>query len=341
MEELEKVHSFAKSIDVPTHFLPLSEAHAREPSVRATVGVLESPTTGIVDSHGLMAWLEGSFQSLGGECVFHSSVTDLTRDPASGEYSISISSPSSSSTPTSTSISTSTITTQTLINSAGLSAIPISNLLLPAPRHLKPYYAKGTYFSYSSPNPSPKPQTLIYPAPTPGHAGLGTHLTIDLAGRIRFGPDVEWITDPNDLSPNESRLEEAMDEISTYWPGLVRGGVGLDYCGVRPKLGMGGAVVSAGASESESGSESGSESERKSESDGANGSLSANEKVKRNSNSNSNTQTSKSQTNTPFNDFIIREEVDFPGFVNLLGIESPGLTSCLAIGEMVDGILYR
>lgn len=140
-------------------------------------------------------------------------------------------------------------------------------------------------FSYSSSHP--KPKTLLYPAPVPGHGGLGTHLTIDMAGQVRFGPDVEWVDDPTDLTPNPSRLAEAFEMIQTYLPGIDKDAIGLDYCGIRPKLGKF-----------------------------------------------SNTAGSN------FADFYIKDEKGFPGFVNLLGIESPGLTSSLAIGELVEDMLY-
>lgn len=275
-EELTKVHTFARSISVPTRFVSLQEAHEREPDVRAKAAVLESLTTGIVDSHALMTYLEGSFQSLGGETAFHSPVTRIDRLPSG--YKIYTSDRSGSS---------DSITAETVINSAGLAACAINNLLLPPARHITPFYAKGSYFSYSA--SSPRPSTLVYPAPRPGHGGLGTHLTLDMAGRVRFGPDVEWVDDPTDLRPNESRLAEALDEIETYLPGIKREAVALDYCGIRPKLGRLGAVASGKG----------------------------------------------------FQDFVIRREEGFEGFVNLLGIESPGLTSCLAIAEMVEGLLYR
>ncbi|MCJ1370464.1 hypothetical protein MMC20_001677 [Loxospora ochrophaea] len=282
LAELDKVHAFADSIGVPTHFLSTAEAASREPSVRADAGVLVSPTTGIVDSHALMAQLEGEFQARGGETAYRTAVTGLEKSapgaPGAGGYTITTTSPDSPAT---------TITAETLVNSAGLAAVPVSNMLLPPPRHLTPYYAKGSYFSYSSPRPTPLPSTLVYPAPSPGHGGLGTHLTLDMAGRVRFGPDVEWVDDPTDLAPNPSRLSEALDEIETYLPGLEREKVGLDYCGIRPKLGKMGAVASGKG----------------------------------------------------FQDFVIRREEGFEGFVNCLGIESPGLTSCLAIGEMVGGMV--
>lgn len=281
-EELVKTHDFAKSIGVPIHFIPLSEAHAREPDVRVEEAVLESPTTGIVDSHTYMSYLESDFQSKGGDLACYTSVESV--EPlASGSqgWKIQTKCPSSS--------KTTWITADTLINSAGLAAVSLSNSILPHARHVKPYYAKGSYYSYSA--PMPRPKTLVYPAPTTGAAGLGTHLTIDMTGAIRFGPDVEWVDDPNDLSVNESRLPAALEEIETYLPRIQKEKVGLDYCGIRPKLGKGGAVW-------------------KGNGDG-------------------------------FLDFVIRKEEGFEGFVNLLGIESPGLTSSLAIAEMVDGLLYK
>ncbi|OCK76796.1 FAD dependent oxidoreductase [Lepidopterella palustris CBS 459.81] len=278
MEALENVHSFASTIGVPTHFISPEEAKRREPDVRAEAGILESPTTGIVDSHSLMQFLEGDFEHLGGICAFQSSVTavEAPQNSARG-WRIT----------TTTNGEESSITADTLINSAGLAAIPISNMILPADRHLKPYYAKGSYFSYSLSRP--KPSTLVYPAPVPGHGGLGTHLTLDMAGRVRFGPDVEWVDDPSDLRVNDRNLSAAIDDIQTYLPSIDRSAIGLDYAGIRPKLGKMGAVTSGKG----------------------------------------------------FQDFYIKEEEGFEGFINLLGIESPGLTSCLAIAEEVERLLYK
>ncbi|KAL9103759.1 MAG: hypothetical protein Q9163_001218 [Psora crenata] len=281
-EELRKTYDFAKSIDVPIRFIPLSEAHAREPDVQAKEAVLESPTTGIIDSHAYMSYLESDFQSRGGDIACHTSVVTVEPiDFGRGGWRVR--------TRSSGSAENDTITADTLINSAGLAAVPLSNSILPPLRHLTPYYAKGSYYSYSA--PYPKPQTLIYPAPTTGAAGLGTHLTMDMAGQIRFGPDVEWVDDPNDLTVNESRLPAALDEIETYLPSIRREKVKLDYSGIRPKLGKGSAVARC-------------------KGDG-------------------------------FSDFVIRKEAGFTGFVNLLGIESPGLTSSLAIGDMVQDLLYK
>lgn len=281
-EELYRIHEFSKTVGVPTHFISLSQAKALEPDVLAREAVLESPTTGIVDSHALMSYLEASFISKGGDLVFNTSVESI-EPPASGSSGYQIHTvfhPSSQ---------PASITTEAVINSAGLAAVPLSNKILPASRHITPFYAKGSYYSYSAPNPRPK--VLLYPAPTMKGAGLGTHLTMDLAGSIRFGPDVEWIDDPSDLSVNPSRLPAVLDEIRKYVPHIQPEKVMVDYCGIRPKLGKGGAVA-------------------RGKGDG-------------------------------FSDFVIREEDGFEGFINLLGIESPGLTSSLAIAERVHDLLYK
>jgi 2-hydroxyglutarate dehydrogenase len=279
MNALKDVHEFSKTIGVPTHFISRDEAGRREPDVRCEAGVLESPTTGIVDSHSYMQYLQGSFEDRGGICALNSPVTAVKalNNGADG-WEVYTQSPGEK--------EASCITAETVVNSAGLHAIPLSNMILPPARRREAFYAKGSYFSYSASHP--KPKTLVYPAPIPGHAGLGTHLTLDMAGRVRFGPDVEWVDGPDDYSVNDSRLQEALDDIETYLPGIDRSAVGLDYAGIRPKLGKKGAVVSG----------------------------------------------------KDFQDFYIVKEDGYMGFINLLGIESPGLTSSLAIGEEVEKLFY-
>lgn len=280
--ETQKVHEFASSIGVPTRFLSREQIKEQEPDVRAEAGVLESESTGIVDSHRFMEYLEGDFQQLGGLGVFHTTVTRIEPiNNGAGGYRIYTRSNDSSAAGDEEDV----IEVETLVNSAGLGAIAISNMILPADRHRKAFYAKGSYFSYASSHP--KPKTLLYPAPTPGLGGLGTHLTLDMAGRVRFGPDVEWVDDPTDLSPNPARLKEALDMIQSYLPGVDRDAIDLDYCGIRPKLGR-----------------------------------------------------TSGTAGPTFADFYIVKEEGLEGFVNLLGIESPGLTSSLAIGEMVGEMLY-
>lgn len=286
MAAISKVHEFAKSMDVPTRFLPRDEIQEREPDVQALGGVLESSSTGIVDSHALMAYLEGDFQERAGEEVFHTSVTRIEALGHGKNGWRIYTKPTASLNDSFT--DEDVIEVDTLINSAGLGAITVNNLIFPKddPRHRTPYFAKGTYFSYAASHP--KPTILLYPAPVPGLGGLGTHLTLDMAGRVRFGPDVEWVDDPSDLAPRPARLKEAILMIKTYLPGVDESAIDLDYCGIRPKLAPGGGGTSSTGSQ----------------------------------------------------DFYIKQEEGYSGFVNLLGIESPGLTSCLAIGEMVKGMLY-
>lgn len=282
-EELVKVHKFTRSVEgVPTRFVSIEEAAKEEPYVQAKTGILESPTTGIIDSHSYMQFLHGDFEDRGGDVALNSAVVRIeplgeggsrgwditTRDKRSGEES--------------------TFTSETLINSAGLGACDINNMILPPSLHQKAYYAKGNYFSYAASTPTTK--HLIYPAPEPGLGGLGTHLTLDIAGRIRFGPDVEWVNDPDDLKVNDARLPQAIEQIRKFLPGIKEEALAPDYAGIRPKLGRESAAVAGGKG---------------------------------------------------FVDFVIRREKGFEEFVNLLGIESPGLTSSLAIAVMVEGLLYR
>lgn len=284
-----KLHKFTQSIGVPTHFVSLDEAAKVEPFVRATVGILESPTTGIIDSHGYMQYLLGSFLEHSGDIAYHSTVTSISPiGPSPGITGYTITARDD------TTREESSFTASTLINSAGLSACTISNLLLPPSRHRTPFYAKGNYFSYNA--STPRATRLIYPAPEPGLGGLGTHLTLDMSGALRFGPDVEWVDSPSDLSVSTSRLREAVQEIKKYMPGIDEERLMPDYAGIRPKLGRTSAVAASGGKGAGKGS---------------------------------------------FVDFYIREEDGFKGFVNLLGIESPGLTASLAIAEEVEGLLYR
>jgi len=298
MRELEKVHAFAGEVGhdrIPTRFLSQREIREREPDVRADAGVLESESTGIIDSHNYMQFLEAAFLDAGGTEALHTSVTRVEK-LATGGYRLftRTADPLSSSSFGTTAPpeeSEDSVDVDVLINSAGLAAIPLSNAILPAHRHITPHYAKGTYFSYAASHP--KPSTLLYPAPVPGHGGLGTHLTLDMAGRIRFGPDVEWIADPTTpdaLAPSPARLAEAVQFIRTYLPRVDASAINLDYCGIRPKLGR-----------------------------------------------------TSGTAGPTFADFYIKEEgaEGFDAFVNLLGIESPGLTSSLAIAEyVVESLLY-
>ncbi|KAF3917338.1 hypothetical protein ABW21_db0200882 [Orbilia brochopaga] len=269
---LEGLHEKCKRLKVPTEFISNEEAEKLEPAVHAPYGVLNSPSTGIVSSHDLMAYLTGTLESY--DVSLNTTVVDVKKSRQGGYEIYTTES-------TAGSYDITTITADTVINAAGLYACQVSNMLLPPSRHVTPYYAKGNYFSYSA--GSPRVSRLIYPCPEEGLGGLGTHLTLDMAGWMRFGPDVEWVHGPEDLVARENRLTEAVEAVAKYLPGVKCEALAADYCGIRPKLKPKGGG---------------------------------------------------------FQDFIVRQEEGFKGFVNLLGIESPGLTSSLAIAELVDDILY-
>ncbi|QSZ33817.1 hypothetical protein DSL72_005389 [Monilinia vaccinii-corymbosi] len=282
-EELIKVHEFTKTLeDTPTHFVSLEQAAKEEPYVLARTGILASPTTGIVDSHSYMQFLHGDFSEKGGDTALNSNVIAIKPlgDKGSAGWEMSVKDRANG--------EENTFTAETIINSAGLGACDVNNMILLPDQQRKQYYAKGNYFSYSPSTPTTK--HLIYPAPEPGLGGLGTHLTLDIAGRIRFGPDVEWVNDPHDLAVNSSRLPQAIEQIKRFLPGVKIEGIHPDYAGIRPKLARMSAVGSGKG----------------------------------------------------FQDFVIRDMgvEGWKGWVNLLGIESPGLTSSLAIAEYAEGLLY-
>jgi 2-hydroxyglutarate dehydrogenase len=287
-EELQKVHDHSKRIGVPTRFMSLEEGKQKESDVQAKAGILESPTTGIIDSHSYMQYLQGSFEDRGGITALNSRVTRIVpKNNGSDGWELWTQSTVLPEGDEESTDEETCITAEAIINSAGLYAVPLSNTILPEEKHIHPHYAKGTYYSYSSSHP--KTQTLIYPAPVPGHGGLGTHLTLDMGGRIRFGPDLQWIKSPTDYVASDEHLAAALDEIVQYLPRIDRSAVAVDYCGIRPKLSGTSAVVAGKG----------------------------------------------------FKDFIIRSEEGYSGFVNLLGIESPGLTCSLAIAELVEKLLYK
>ncbi|KAK9450344.1 putative FAD-dependent oxidoreductase [Limtongia smithiae] len=276
-EKLTHMHEKAKLLGVPTTFIPLAKGKEIEPAVRAQVAILESLSTGIVSAHSLMEYLSGELDSHGGDLALYTSVVGIDYSRASNLYNVEFKTGNPDEKQ-----ETMSLKFESVINSAGLSAPTISNMLLPEERKLTAYYAKGNYFSYASSRP--KTKRLIYPC-AHGHTGLGAHLTLDLAGRIRFGPNVQWVLSPNDLVADGSQIDEFHAEVSRYLEGVDKSAMAPDYAGIRPKI--------------------------------------------------------YPKEHEGFTDFVIREEEGFPGFVNLLSIESPGLTSSLAIGEYVEGLLYR
>ena len=195
-----------------------AEARRMEPAL-ACVAALHSPQTGVVDSHALMLALQGELEDNGGMIAFETPVECLARTDAGWQVRFGGREPGS-------------LTVDAVVNAAGLGAQAVARAAegYPAERVPRLVLAKGNYFSYAG---KPVFSRLIYPAPVDG--GLGTHVTLDLAGRMRFGPDVEWI-DHEDYEVDPDRAASFYSRIRTYWPALADGTLVADYSGIRPKL---------------------------------------------------------------------------------------------------------
>jgi len=242
-----------------------------EPNV-AAVAALYSPNTGIIDSHSLMKHFHRRAQDNEVLFAFNSEVSILNKE--TDGFIIGIQQENYR------------FKSDIVINCAGLSSDHIAELggIDIQESRYKLKYCKGSYFSYAKPSPV---KMLVYPVPHEELAGLGVHATLDLGGRLRFGPDVEYIEDIQykvDVNKKESFYKAALKII----PGLEKDAFIPDMAGIRPKL--------SGQSEKA-------------------------------------------------RDFIIRHEIDkgLPGLINLIGIESPGLTACLGIAKhvyrMVESVL--
>lgn len=196
--------------------LTQEEALALEPHLACEAALL-SPSTGIVDTHALMLALQGDLEAAGGQVVLRTPVRDIEA-AAGGEYRLRTEGEDPFA-----------ITCRNLIVAAGHGAAALLSSLagFPAPRT---YYARGCYFSVTGGAPFSR---LIYPVPEPG--GLGVHLTLDLAGQARFGPDVEWI-ETLDYTVDPGRADTFYREIRRYWPALRDDSLTPDYSGIRPKI---------------------------------------------------------------------------------------------------------
>ncbi len=240
-------------------------AREAEPALTCTAA-LWSPETGIIDSHAFMLALQGDLESAGGAIAFETPLLGVER--AGGVWHVAFGGREPG-----------TIEADILVNAAGLQAWETAARIdgYPGTRIPKRSLAKGNYFACAG---RPAFSRLIYPAPVDG--GLGVHLTLDLAGRMRFGPDVEWLGDVDpagiDYRVDPRRGDSFYAAIRTYWPALPDGALTADYSGVRPKL---------------------------------------------------------SGPGEPAADFLIEGPAQhgLPGLAHLYGIESPGLTSSLAIAE--------
>jgi L-2-hydroxyglutarate oxidase LhgO len=268
-QKLQYLQQAGKSNGVQDlQFLSTQSISIGEPSLKASE-VLYSPSTGILDSHAYMQSLVNDIESAGGVIVYK---TPFERaQVASQGFVISIGGTDPA-----------TVNARHLINSAGLYAVGVAKCVDGlALNHIpQTCYAKGNYYSYMGQVPFKR---LIYPVPETG--GLGIHLTLDMSGQARFGPDVEWI-DKIDYQVNDKSRQKFAQAIQTYWPACDPSKLAPTYSGIRPKLG----------------------------------------------------------TLQQFSsDFVIQTEQDHGvvGLVNLFGIESPGLTSSLAIAEQVSSIIEK
>jgi L-2-hydroxyglutarate oxidase LhgO len=266
-EKLQSIRAHAEANGVlDLEILAGADARKLEPELHCDAALL-SPSTGIIDSHAYMLSLRGEAEAAGAACAFHTPI--LHARAVAGRIEVD----AGGDTPMS-------LECRLLVNAAGLDAPAVARNIEGMPVELIPpaYLAKGNYFSCSARSPF---SHLIYPVPEPG--GLGVHLTLDMAGQARFGPDVEWV-ERVDYAVDPARAEQFYPAIRRYWPALPDGALAPSYSGIRPKI-----VPPAVAAQ----------------------------------------------------DFLIQGPRDHgvEGLINLFGIESPGLTSSLAIAEYVSTLI--
>ncbi len=248
-------------------YVDRKEMQQREPHVRC-VSALWSPSTGLIDSHAYMLALQADLENAGGVIVFNSQVTAGVA--ANRTLQLDVSSAGSSF----------RLASNSVVNCAGLGSDKLAHAIDGIKTEVLPRYhlAKGSYFTYTGKSPF---SSLIYPIPD--DHGLGVHVTHDLAGNLRFGPDVEWV-DKIDYEVDPRRSEKFYRAIRNYWPELEDDSLLPAYSGIRPKIHGAGSAAA---------------------------------------------------------DFVIQDESEHgvAGLLNLFGIESPGLTSSLALADYVTTML--
>jgi len=216
-EALAEIRQKARANGV-TDLASLSPVQAREmePEVQC-VAALHSPSTGIIDSHALMLALLGDAERAGAMLALKSPLAKGVVRADGIELHVAGAEP---------------ILAAEVVNSAGLRAPSLARQIEGYPAELAPpeLYAKGNYYSLATRSPF---SHLVYPVPEPG--GLGVHVTLDLGGRARFGPDVEWV-DMIDYTVDPQRAERFYAAIRRYWPGLPDGALEPDFAGIRPKI---------------------------------------------------------------------------------------------------------
>ena len=212
---LDRVHAHAAANGVPLERLSGGETRRLEPALRAEAALF-SPHTGIIDSHGLMLAYQADAEQAGAQFVFRTYVQHVER---SGEGFI-------------VTAGGTRLGCRVVVNAAGLSAVALAQRIEGLLPECVPsaYYCKGSYYTLTGRAPF---RHLIYPVPE--HAGLGVHLTLDLAGQARFGPDTEWV-DALDYAVEPQRVASFAQAIRRYWPGLPECALQPGYSGIRPKI---------------------------------------------------------------------------------------------------------
>jgi L-2-hydroxyglutarate oxidase LhgO len=218
--ELEAIKKKAHANGVTdVGWLTLDEARAMEPAV-SCVGALHSPSTGVIDSHAFMLALLGDAEAHGAMLAVLSQV-ERARVGTKGSIELEVGGAEPMH-----------LSARTVVNSVGLTAPSLARRIegFPADKVPPEFYAKGNYYSLIGRSPFSR---LVYPVPEPG--GLGVHVTIDMGGQARFGPDVEWIERIGyDVDPR--RAERFYAAIRRYWPQLPDGALAPGYSGIRPKI---------------------------------------------------------------------------------------------------------
>ncbi len=215
---LEAIAAQASANGVELQWLSGAEARAMEPALRVDAA-LHSPETGIVDSHALMLAYQGELEDAGGTIALHAPLTggvvtdDGIRLDVGGDHPMQLE-------------------CHELVNAVGLHAPDVARSIAGIPSQTIPqaYLCKGSYYGLQGRAPFDR---LIYPVPEPG--GLGVHLTLDLGGQARFGPDVEWV-DREEYDVDLGRAAGFYAAIRRYWPGLPDGALAPGYAGIRPKV---------------------------------------------------------------------------------------------------------
>lgn len=217
--ELEALQARAAANGVPDlELLTGAEVRALEPAVQAEAGLL-SPSTGIIDSHALMLAFEGDAEALGAMIAFHAPVASGRALDDGIELEVGGAEPM-------------TLAAGLVVNSAGLAAPAVARRIegLDARHVPQARFAKGNYFSVAGRQPF---RRLVYPMPEA--SVLGVHVTLDMAGQCKFGPDLEWLEEPEyDVDP--ARAERFYDAVRRYYPGLTDGALQPAYAGIRPKI---------------------------------------------------------------------------------------------------------